>query len=134
MAGTLVLDTLQNGAGTASTSADNVINGCAKAWVKFSVNTSGTVTVNGNYNLSSVTRNAAGRYTFTFSTNMANANYSVVTSQGLDPTGGTGIYPIIFYGVSGVTTPTTSSFNVAFAAPTTGGAFDPAVCGLVVNI
>ena len=131
MAGTLTITTLNASSGVLAT--QNGMTGIPKAWVKFSVNTSGTVTVNDNFNFSSVTRNAAGRYTFTFSTNMANANYSVVTSQGLDPTGGTGIYPILFYGVSGVTTPTTSSFNVAFAAPTTGGAFDPAVCGLVVN-
>jgi hypothetical protein len=130
---TLVTNNIQNLAGTASTSADNVINGSAKAWVKFSVNTSGTVTVNGNFNISSVTRTAQGRYTFTMTTALANANYSVVTSQGLDPTNGTGIYPILFWNGADAT-PTTSSFVVQFAAPSTGGAFDPKVCGLVVNV
>lgn len=133
MAGTLVLDTLQNGAGTASTSADNVINGCAKAWVKFSVSGS-TVTVNGNYNLSSVTRTATGRYTFTMTNAVANANYSVVTSQGLDSTAGTPVIPVLFRGASGDVTPTTTAFIVSFVAPSTGGLFDPAVAGLVVNV
>ncbi len=105
--------------------------GVCRAWVKFSVNTGGTVTVNDNYNLNSVVRTAAGRFTFTFTNALANANYAVVTSQGLDPTNGTPIISTIFYS-GGVTTPTTSSFNVSFFAPTTGGAFDPAVASLVV--
>lgn len=75
MAGTLVLDTLQNGAGTASTSADNVINGCAKAWVNYK----GTATraINGSYNVSSVTFNGTGDYTINFTNGLTDANYSV---------------------------------------------------------
>lgn len=76
MAGTLVLDTLQNGAGTASTSADNVINGCAKAWVNFNGIT--TTTIRASYNVSSVTRTATGTYTVNFTTAFADANYSIV--------------------------------------------------------
>jgi hypothetical protein len=131
MAGTFVSDTIQDGAGN-STSTTNVIQGSAKAWVKFSVNTSGTVTVNGSYNMSSVTRNSTGRYTFVMTTALANANYSVVTSQGLDPTNGTTIMPILFWNGADAT-PTTTTFAVQFVAPTTGGVFDPKVCGLVVN-
>lgn len=75
MAGTLVLDTLRNGAGTASTSADNVIYGCAKAWVNFDGVT--TTTIRGSFNVSSVTRNSTGNYTINFTTAMVNANYAV---------------------------------------------------------
>ena len=70
MAGTLVLDTLQNGAGTASTSADNVINGCAKAWVNFN-----GATINGSFNVSSVTLNGTGDFTVNYTTAMPNATY-----------------------------------------------------------
>jgi hypothetical protein len=77
MAGTLVLDTLQNGAGTYSTSADNVIRGCAKAWVNF---TGSSGAINGGYNVSSVTRNSTGNYRVNFTTAMPNANYAVCPS------------------------------------------------------
>ena len=78
MAGTLVLDTLQNGAGTASTSANNIINGCAKAWVNF--NGTGTVAIRASYNVSSITDNGTGNYTVNFTTAMPDANYSVAGS------------------------------------------------------
>jgi hypothetical protein len=118
--------------GTYSTSANNVIQGSAKAWVRFSVSGS-TVTVNGNYNLSSVSRSQAGVYVFSFTTNLPDANYSVVTSQGLDTSSGTSMIPILFRNASGNLTPTTSSFSVVFVAPSTGTAYDPIVVGLVVN-
>ena len=118
--------------GTNSTSSTNAIQGSAKAWVKFSVNTSGTVTINGYYNMSSVTRNSQGIFTFVMTNALANANYSVVTSQGLDPTNGTVINSILFWNGADVT-PTTTTFVVKFVAPTNGVAYDPKVCGLVVN-
>ena len=71
MAGTLVITTLSDG--TNSTSATNPILGSAKAWVRFSVSGT-TVTVNGSFNISSVTRDSTGNYTFTFTTAMPNAN------------------------------------------------------------
>ena len=51
MAGTIVADTIQDGAGN-STSMDNAIYGSAKAWVNF--NGSGN-TIRASYNVSSVT-------------------------------------------------------------------------------
>jgi hypothetical protein len=45
-----------------------------KAWVNF--NGQGTVTILGNGNISSITDNARGIYTLTFSNGMADANYS----------------------------------------------------------
>jgi hypothetical protein len=75
MAGTIVADTLQNGAGT-STSMDNAINGSAKAWVKFSGQTG---TRSASYNVSSVTRGSTGQYTVNFTTAMSDTNYCVVS-------------------------------------------------------
>jgi hypothetical protein len=69
MAGTIVSDTIQNGAGT-STSTTNVINGCAKAWARWDSN--GTVA--GSYNVSSVTRTATGNYTVNLTTALPNTN------------------------------------------------------------
>ena len=47
----------------------------ARAWVKF--NGTGTVTVNGSGNVSSITDNATGSYTMNFTTSMPDINYSV---------------------------------------------------------
>jgi hypothetical protein len=71
MAGVIVADTIQNGAGT-STSMTNAITGSAKAWVNFAGSTG---TINGSFNVSSVTRNSTGNYTVNFTTAMPNANY-----------------------------------------------------------
>ena len=71
MAGTIVADTIQDGAGN-STSMDNAIYGSAKAWVRFN-GTSATVT--SSYNVSSVTRNATGNYTVNFTNAFANINF-----------------------------------------------------------
>jgi hypothetical protein len=73
---TLVTNNIQNLAGTASTSADNVINGSAKAWVNF--NGTGTVAIRASYNVSSITDNGAGDYTVNFTNAFADANYSLV--------------------------------------------------------
>lgn len=110
----------------------NGMTGIAKAWVKFSVSGS-TVTINGSFNISSVTRNSQGQYTYVMTTALADANYSVVTSQGLDPTNGTVITPVLFWTGSADATPTTTSFVTRFVAPSNGVAYDPKVCGLVVN-
>jgi hypothetical protein len=78
MAGTIVADTLQNGAGT-STSMDNAINGSAKAWVNFN---GSTATIRTSYNVGSITKNGTGDYTVNFSNALTDANYSVVMSAG----------------------------------------------------
>lgn len=92
---TLALATLRNLAGTASTSSDNVINGCAKAWVKFN---GSAATIYASFNVSSVTRNSTGNYTANFTNALADANYA--------PVGGTGS---VFGGVSHFTGTTTTT-------------------------
>jgi hypothetical protein len=72
MPGTLVITTLSDG--TNSTSATNCIQGSAKAWVNF--NGTGTVTIQGSYNVSSITDNAAGNYRVNFTNAMPNTNYA----------------------------------------------------------
>ena len=72
MAGTLVIDTLNASTGVLST--NNGMTGIAKAWVNFTC-PSGTLTINNQFNVLNITRNASGDYTINFSTAMANANY-----------------------------------------------------------
>jgi hypothetical protein len=75
MAGTLVSDTLQDGAGN-STATTNAIQGSAKAWVNYK----GTSTraINASYNVSSVTYNSTGNYTVNFTNAFADANYASI--------------------------------------------------------
>ena len=83
MAGTLTISTLSDG--TNSTSATNPIKGSAKAWVQFGHNGTTTV-IAASYNVSSVTRNAAGIYTIAMTNALADANYSVVGTSSIDYT------------------------------------------------
>ena len=53
-----------------------------RAWVNFNGTGTGTMTVRGSGNVSSVTRNAAGDYTINFTTAMPDANYAVTGSCG----------------------------------------------------
>ena len=75
MAGTIVADTIQDGAGN-STSMDNAIYGSAKAWVSFSGNSPYTIAA--SYNVSSITNNGAGLYQINFTNAFADTNYSFV--------------------------------------------------------
>ena len=87
MAGTIVADTLQDGAGN-STAMDNAIYGSAKAWVNYA-GASGSI--NASYNVSSVTRSATGTYQVNFTSALADANY-VVAGFARNSGGTTGQY------------------------------------------
>jgi hypothetical protein len=103
MAGTLVLDTLQNGAGTYSTSADNVIRGSAKAWVAYSGSTQSIFT---SFNVSSVTFNSVGSYTVNMTTAMPNANYAIFCTSQAGPSNVISCY------VNNSNAKTTTAFSV----------------------
>jgi len=79
MPGTLVITTLSDG--TNSTSATNPIQGSAKAWCSYN---GSTQTIKSSFNVSSVTRNGSGNYTFNFTTAIGNANYAWAASAGID--------------------------------------------------
>ena len=91
MAGTVIADAvqaaatsqlvIQNGvASTPPTFADSTgtqIGTLCRAWGSYAYVASGsTPTLRGSFNLSSITRNAAGTYTFAFTTSMPDTNYS----------------------------------------------------------
>jgi hypothetical protein len=72
MAGTITIDTLRDGAGNTG-SATDAIKGSARAWVNF--NGVSTASIRASYNVSSVTRNAAGDYTVNFTNAMPDADF-----------------------------------------------------------
>ena len=78
--GTLQTDVINSSTGLFST--NNAYSGIAKAWVNFQGgqgNTAGTI--NGSFNVSSITVNGTGDYTANFTTAMPNTTYSVVATS-----------------------------------------------------
>ena len=102
MAGTVAADVLMDGAGN-STAMDNAIYGSAKAWVNYN---GSSTTIRASYNVSSITRNAAGNYTINFTNAFSDANYCAVGM-----TGNTSSYGQVLdiYGAQAAPTTTTLS-------------------------
>ena len=96
---TLKVNTIQDASGGNESSAIQIANGRAKAWVRF--DGTGTVSITDSFNISSITDNGTGRYGFDFTNNMANGNFAVLIStvEDADAGGSTSEY-------------TTSGFNV----------------------
>ena len=75
---TLKVGTIQDTSGNNSSTPSEVAQGRAKAWVNF--NGTGTVAIREDFNVSSITDNATGQYTVTFTNAMADANFSFAVS------------------------------------------------------
>lgn len=99
MAGQLTIDSLKTSSGVLAT--QNGINGIAKAWVQF-VGSNGSI--NGAFNVSSVTRNSTGDYTLNFTTAMVNTNYAWSVSAYRAPNAGN-------LASASVAAPTTTTFR-----------------------
>ena len=74
MAGKIIADTLEHST-AGSVTTDYVVNGSAKVWAK--LNGTGTISLEGSLNVSSVTDNGTGNYTFTYTNSLSNANNSL---------------------------------------------------------
>ena len=74
---TLVAQTISNG--SVSTSSANVIQGSARAWVRWSLATS-PGTIASSYNVTSVTKNSTGNCTINFTNALTDSNYTIVGS------------------------------------------------------
>ncbi len=98
----------------------------AKAWVSF--NGTGTVAIRNNYNVSSITDVATGKYTVNFSTAMADANYSAVMYQNGYHLTDAGSFGNAYTG--GLNSRATTS--VRFEAYGNSGYIDSALCDLIV--
>ena len=98
----------------------------AKAWVNF--NGTGTVAIRDNYNVSSITDEATGKYTVNFSTAMSDANYSAVMYTNTSAGGGTGDLNNDYHG--GLNTRTTSSIRLEAYGPSSY--IDGELCDAIV--
>ena len=73
MAGKIIADTLETGAG-ADIATSYVVNGSAKAWAN--INTTTSTSVLDSFNTASLTDNGTGDTTQTFTSSMNNANFA----------------------------------------------------------
>lgn len=130
MAGQLTIDTLKAGSGVLAT--QNGMTGIAKAWVVF-VGSSGTI--NGSFNVSSITRLNTGYYQVNFTTTLPNANYAAFASAqgGASPPNPVGVtmFADSFAGISN--TPTTSNFTFSITNYNGGIRYDPTLVMATVS-
>lgn len=77
---TLKVNNLQDISGGNNSTPEQMVQGRAKAWVRF--NGSGTVSIGDSFNVSSLTDNGTGNYEFALTTNMANINYVGIANSG----------------------------------------------------
>ena len=96
-----------------------------RAWVNFN-GTSGSTAIRQSGNVSTVTRNAVGRYTITFATAMQDTNYAIVAfARDADATDGN-----YFVSALSNSTKTTSSVQVEVNSP--GGSVDSPEVNIMV--
>ena len=116
MAGKITVSTINDSSGVLAT--QNGMTGIAKAWVNFQGATPSTI--NGSFNVSSVTYSTTGRYVVNFTTAMPNANYSPVISGC-----GTGAYSNQFLtSLTAGQTLSTSSFGISTGNSTNNASAD----------
>jgi hypothetical protein len=130
MAGRVVVSTLNNDTGVLAT--QNGMTGIAKAWVQFGGT---TPTINGSFNVGSITKNGTGDYTVNFTTAMPNANYVVSggSSTNIAANGFATICPFVGNTPPYYQTPTTSSFRMVITYNGgVSGSIDPVFGGVAV--
>ena len=131
MAGKIIADTLETGAG-ADISTSYVVNGSAKAWVNF--NARGTLAVQDSLNYTSVTDNQQGDYTSAYTNNFGNANYTALTSSFTEHNNGRGSFNLCIRIESdnSITLQSTSQVRTVAVyganASSNGGEYDPTPC------
>ena len=75
-----LVDNIGNASGSLVTPTQYVVRGSAKAWAN--LNGTGTIALRDSLNVSSVVDNGTGDYTFNWSNNFANADFSSQTGGG----------------------------------------------------
>jgi hypothetical protein len=119
---TLKVNTIQDVSGSNSSTPAEVINGRAKAWIKFNGNTTGAIIA--SYGISSISNPTTGEYIITFSTAFANANFIVTACVSGSPAIHRGIGL-----VDGAQTTTTARLNI-FSTSAGGSHEGPAENGV----
>jgi hypothetical protein len=74
MASELRVNTLKDASGNNSVATSVVFGGSAKAWLDYNQSSN---SIDGSYNVSSVSDDATGRFSYTMSNAMSNANWSM---------------------------------------------------------
>ena len=77
---TLKVNTIQNTSSAHSSTPEQIAQGRAKAWISFTVS-GGTPSEDDSFNISSITDNNSGDFTFTFDTAMPNTNYAYLSTS-----------------------------------------------------
>ena len=108
MAGKITVSTINDSSGVLAT--QNGMTGIAKAWVNFNGQTSA---IRASFNVSSVTKNATGDWSISFTTAMPDANYAPQVSGQRFITNS-----VCIGAVKQNTTPSTTSVNIFFSEDT----------------
>jgi hypothetical protein len=101
----------------------NQIGTLCRAWVQYTVSGS-TNTINGSFNVSSITYNSAGYHTVNFTNSLPDVNYCVNASASAS-SANSELIPIIFSNTSGAVTPNASYFYLTFGKRSDGSFADP---------
>ena len=101
---------------------NNAYLGMAKAWVQF---VGSSATINGSFNVSSITRSGTGLYTVNFTTAMPNANYAAVISNSSASGSSQTNSQVFSSSGANVVAPTTTAFSFSCSVAYTGGFWDP---------
>ena len=96
-------------------SGPDAVEGLAKSWLNYAGSGS---TFNDSNNVSSATDNGTGDYTYSFTSNMSNANYAICATAGNTSAGAA-----VVSAVPANDEQTTSAFNVEHGYTTTSPAF-----------
>ena len=119
---TLKVNTIQNTSAAHSSTAEQIAQGRAKAWVNF--NGTGTVAIRDSFNVGSITDNGTGSYTLNFSTAMPSADYVLCMSGSTNNS----------FSRAGTQTPAsmTASAAVVNTANSTGSSVDREYCAVAI--
>ena len=107
--------------------------GVCKAWVQFAGGVSPSI--NGSFNVASITRNSTGNYTVTFTTPLTDINYAVAggANTNLAANGWLTAYPFTDNTAPYYIAPTTSNFRVIFSySGGSGGQAEPVRASIIV--
>lgn len=101
--------------------------GVAKTWCRYTQDT--TTTINGSYNVTSLTDNGVGDTTITIATDFSNANYGFAAMGNYTDSSNRGFSLVNIYNLSSITT---GSLRVFTSSSATAGAVDFPVVGVVM--
>lgn len=118
---TLRVSTLQDTAGSNSSTPSQIANGIAKAWVNF--NGTGTVAIRASYNVSSITDFGTAEYQANFASALVDANYTTQVTASGNTYSGISMYYIVS------NTASATRVNAGYMPYSAAGFYDcPTVC------